>query len=152
VDFATGIVQLSAETQATFVDRLDEVPGIFALMEPMPGAVDSFTELAAVFDTYILSTSPWENPSAWCDKLAWVKKHLGAPAYKRLILSHHKHLNRGDYLVDDREKNGAGEFVGELVRFGSASFPDWETVREYLMRESKTTPNSEIHNLIASKE
>ena len=83
----------------------------------MPGAIDAFKELSQRFDTYILSTAPWENPSAWSDKLLWVKEHLGEIAYKRLILSHHKNLNRGDYLVDDRTKNWAEKFQGELVLF-----------------------------------
>ncbi len=30
-----------------------------------------------------------ENPSAWSDKLLWVKRHLGPSAHQRLILSHH---------------------------------------------------------------
>lgn len=53
--------------------------------------------------------------------------------YKRLIISHHKDLNMGDYLIGDRTKNGAGEFRGELIQFGSEKFPDWATVTEYLM-------------------
>ncbi|MDR2556874.1 MAG: hypothetical protein LBC49_04090, partial [Bacteroidales bacterium] len=56
--------------------------------------------------------------------------------YKRLIISHHKNLNRGDYLIDDRTRNGAGEFEGELIQFGSERFPDWKTVIHYLMRET----------------
>ncbi|NCG08090.1 MAG: 2-C-methyl-D-erythritol 4-phosphate cytidylyltransferase, partial [Verrucomicrobia bacterium] len=59
------------------------------------------------FDSYILSTAPWGNPTAWSDKLEWVKKHLGEVAKKRLILSHNKQLNKGDYLIDDRSRNGA---------------------------------------------
>ena len=55
-----------------------------------------------------------------------------APAYKRLILSHHKNLNRGNFLVDDREKNGADRFEGELVRFGSEEFTDWDAVLKHL--------------------
>ena len=67
-------------------------------------------------------TSPWENATASSDKLAWVKKYLGKEAYKRLILSHHKHLNNGDYLIDDRDKhNGADKFKGELIVFDSPS-------------------------------
>ena len=94
--------------------------------------------LAKKFDTYILSTAPWNNPSAWQHKIEWVHLHLGldedSPAYKRLILSHHKDLNRGDFLVDDRhDKNGADGFQGELVHFGSAQFPDWKTVTDYLL-------------------
>jgi len=43
-----------------------------------------------------------------------------------LILSHHKNLNRGDFLVDDRDKNGAGKFTGTLITFvpNETSWPD----------------------------
>lgn len=132
VDFPSGIARLSQEIVIKHEDSLDEVPGIFSLMDPMPGAVESFDQLAGMYDTYILSTSPWENPTAWSDKLLWVKKHLGKPAYKRLILSHHKNLNYGDYLVDDRVKNGADRFQGEHIHFGTEKFPDWEAVLTYL--------------------
>jgi len=50
-------------------------------------------------------------------------------------LSHHKDLNAGDFLVDDRDKNGAGEFGGEFIHFGNEKFPDWITVREYLLNK-----------------
>lgn len=113
----------------------DEIPDIFKTMPPVPEAVESFRKLARQFDIYILSTAPWENHSAWCDKLYWVKEHLGECAHKRLILTHHKNLNKGDFLVDDRDKNGAKDFEGELIRFGSPEFPDWKTVREYLMQK-----------------
>ncbi|SLB96115.1 Uncharacterised protein [Mycobacteroides abscessus subsp. abscessus] len=58
----------------------------------------------------------------------------GSVAYKRLILSHHKHLNRGDYLVDDRGANGADRFEGEWIKFGSTEFPDWKTVTAHLSK------------------
>lgn len=132
VDFPSGISQLPRETVTQYEGRLDEVPGIFALMTPMPDAVSSFEKLASLYDTYILSTAPWENPSAWSDKLLWVKHYLGVSAYKRLILSHHKNLNDGHYLVDDRTKNGAGRFKGEHIHFGTEKFPDWKSVVVYL--------------------
>ena len=110
----------------------DEVPGIFSLMKPMKGAIEAFNVLAKKYDTYILSTAPWENPSAWSDKVIWVKKHLGDKAWKRLILSHHKNLNKGHYLIDDRTANGAGEFEGELIQFGVGKFENWEGVLGYL--------------------
>ncbi|HET7692868.1 MAG TPA: hypothetical protein VFM44_07275 [Gemmatimonadota bacterium] len=93
VDFRSALPQLSQDIVEKFADRLDDVPGIFALMDPMPGAVESFAALAERFDTYVLSTSPWENPSAWSDKLLWTKRYLGALAHKRLIITHHKNLN-----------------------------------------------------------
>lgn len=139
VDFKSAFQHLPAEVLNQFEDRLDEVPGIFSLMTPMPGAVESFDLLARQFDTYILSTSPWENESAWSDKLQWVKQHLGPMAYKRLILTHHKNLNIGDYLIDDRPNNGAGSFQGELIRFGSPRFPDWSSVVSYLTEPPSLT-------------
>ena len=151
VDFQSGIDQLDPEKLADHVavhgydkngepKNLDEVPGIFGLMDPMPNAIESITELSKVFDLYILSTSPWNNPSAWIDKISWVHRHFGveksSPVYKRLILSHHKNLNDGHFLVDDRMANGALEFGqregSEHIHFGQADFPDWNSVVKYL--------------------
>jgi 5'-nucleotidase len=132
VDFPSGISRVPSAVQAEYEDRLDEVPGIFSLMDPMPNAIESYNYLASHFDTYILSTAPWRNPSAWSDKLLWVQKYLGESAYKRLILSHHKNLNDGHYLIDDRTKNGADRFPGEHIHFGTAEFPDWLSVVNYL--------------------
>lgn len=136
VDFQSALPHLSAQELRDFAGRLDEVPGIFSKMLPKPGAVEAFQELSALFDTYILSTAPWENSSAWSDKLLWVKQHLGQPAYKRLILSHHKNLNRGDFLVDDRTRNGVDRFQGQHIHFGTDGFPDWPSVVAYLKRQA----------------
>ncbi len=137
VDFQSGIDRLSSAEQTRFDGNLDDVPGIFSLMDPMPGAIDAFHQLAAVFDTYILSTAPWDNPLAWTEKLLWIKMHLGrdeaSPAYKRLILSHHKNLNVGGYIVDDRTARGVDQFAGEHIHFGQAGFETWERVLAYLV-------------------
>ena len=61
--------------------------------------------------------------------------YFGNKARKRLILTHRKDLNIGDFLVDDRTKNGAGEFKGELIQFGIDKFPDWAAVKKYLMEK-----------------
>lgn len=139
VDFSSGIDRLSDEIKKEYENRLDDVPDIFSLMDPMPDAVESVKKLAAHFDLYVLSTAPWKNPSAWSDKARWIQKYFGEGAdgvfYKRLIISHHKNLNRGDFLIDDREKNGAKDFSGELIQFGSERFPDWSAVTEYLLRD-----------------
>ncbi|WP_306906065.1 5' nucleotidase, NT5C type [Rhodococcoides fascians] len=140
VDFKTGISRLQKRHLKDFYGRLDEVPHIFSIMDPMEGAVDAYIELSTLFDTYILSTAPWLNPQAWQDKVLWVQLHLGvekdSPAYKRLILSHHKNLNRGDFLVDDRPNNGAAEFDGKLIVFGGDDHPDWESVLAYLRTQA----------------
>ena len=135
VDFPSAIAQLDDTVINEYEGRLDEVPGIFSLMSPMPDAIEAFKELSCLYDTYILSTAPWENPSAWSDKLLWVKNHIGQAAYKRLILSHHKNLNDGAYLIDDRTNNGADAFMGEHIHFGTDRFPDWKNVLVYLRKK-----------------
>ena len=132
VDFVSGIDALDEATKAEFKDKLDEVPGIFGMMKPIDGAVDAYERLSKKFNTFILSTAPWENETAWSDKIKWVRKYLGEVAHKRLILTHHKDLNRGHFLIDDRYNNGAAEFEGEWIQFASEEFPDWDTVERYL--------------------
>ena len=136
VDLATKIAEYPAEVVAKFEkdDMVDQMPALFLDPPPISGAVDAFNKFvnSDKYDVYILSTAPWENPSAWMHKRLWVDKYLGDGAWKRLILSHNKHLNMGDYLVDDRTKNGAGDFTGELIQFGTDKFPDWDSVVQYL--------------------
>ncbi len=132
VDFSTGISRIDPALRAQFEGHLDDVPGIFSLMDPLENAIESYQKLSAMFDTYILSTAPWDNPTAWSDKLVWVRRYMGNLAYKRLMLSHHKNLHVGDYLIDDRTNNGADRFLGEHIHFGSERFPDWIKVVTYL--------------------
>src|SRR6185369_9429076 len=89
VDFPSGIARLCDEDREKYGPKnFDDCPGIFSLMDPMRDAVESFKELTKHFDTYILSTSPWLNPSGWTHKVEWVHRHFGinegTPAYKRL--------------------------------------------------------------------
>jgi 5'(3')-deoxyribonucleotidase len=132
VDFASGLERLDEATKKKYEGHLDDVPGIFGLMDPMPGAIDAVHRLAKKYDVYILSTAPWKNPSAWSDKVAWVTKYFDDVFHKRLILSHHKDFIKGDYLIDDRPKHGAETFEGEWIQFGSERFPDWSAVVDYL--------------------
>lgn len=133
VDFQSGIDALAPEDKEAYMGTYDNCPHIFSKMVPIKGAIESFKQLSTVYDTYILSTSPWDNPTALNDKLDWIKRYLGDMAYKRAIFTHHKHLNKGDYLIDDRTKNGADRFEGELIQFGSDRFPDWNAVLAYLL-------------------
>ena len=134
VDFRSAFARLPEETLLEYEGHEDDIPGIFALMEPNEGAIDAYRELSGLFDAYILSTAPWRNPGAWADKVLWVQRYLGDVAYKRLVLTHHKDLNRGAYLVDDRRKRGAEAFGDGLILFRSDAFPDWAAVLRHLRR------------------
>lgn len=135
VDFKSGLRRLGLPEDDEFPG--DELEGIFDLMDPMPGAVEAVWELRDFYDTFILSTSPWSNPTALPGKLAWIKRHFGEdesnPFYKQVVFSHRKDLNVGDFLIDDRPaKRGADKFTGELIHFGGPDFPDWPAVTTYL--------------------
>ena len=155
VDFQSGIDKLSDETKKEYEGRLDEVPGIFALMEPVEGAIEAVHKLQEYYDVYILSTAPWKNPSAWSDKITWIIKHFGELFKKRVILTHCKNLCHGDFLVDDRGKNGASEFAGEWIEFGSAFYPSWEDVVDYLLdpeqRDGKTINRALVNDVLVEQ-
>ena len=146
VDFQSGLDQMSEETKKEYAGRLDEIPGLFGKMKPMPGAIDAVHELQKHYDLFILSTAPWKNPSAWSDKVAWVTKYLDDVFHKRMVITHRKDLCQGDYLIDDRGKNGTSEFSGEWIEFGSKRFPNWESVLNYLLMDAR------VESLIQSLE
>ena len=133
VNFESGIKRLNQATKAEYEGRLDEVPHIFSLMDPLPGAIEAVHQLAQHYDVFILTTAPWKNPSAWSDKVSWVTKYLDDVFHKRIIITHRKDLCQGDYLIDDRGKNGTSEFSGEWIHFRSERFPDWQSVLDYLL-------------------
>lgn len=140
VDFQSGIDKLNENVKVNYAGHLDDVPGIFMLMDPMPGSVEAVNCLAERYDLYVLSTAPWGNPSAWCDKLNWIKNYFGddesSVLYKRLVLSHRKDLCEGDYLIDDNpHKHGADKFKGKFLHFGKdGEFKDWKSILDYLLK------------------
>jgi 5'-nucleotidase len=115
---------------------------VFEKANPMKGAIAAINALAPHFDLHILTTSPWDNPLAPSQKLAWIKKHFGdtpgTPFYKKVTIGHNKHLSIGDYLVDD---NLHSKFTGTQLHFGlhadgtEKDFPDWQSVVDFLFNE-----------------
>lgn len=134
VDFVSALKLQNEDTLKAYQGREDEIPGLFGQMQPMPGALEAVRRLNEKYDCYILSTAPWKNPSAWSDKVSWITKYLDDVFHKKMVITHCKHLCKGDYLIDDRPKHGASEFEGEWIHFGSEKFPDWDSVLEYLLK------------------
>ena len=147
VNFQSGIDKLDEATKREYADdgkgkpHYDDVPGIFSLMEPMPGAIHGVRALQDIgYDLYILSTAPWDNPSAWADKVAWVTKYLDKVFHKKVIITHCKGLlaaQKDAYLIDDRIGHGASDFGERHIQFGTAEFPDWDSVVGYFLDEIK---------------
>jgi 5'-nucleotidase len=111
------------------------VPETFLNLEPIDGAIERYHALSAnpKLDVYILSAPSVLSAHSYTEKRIWAELHLGLNAAHRLILSPHKHLNLGDYLIDD-QLNGRGQekFSGELLHFGSERFPDWLSIVNYI--------------------
>lgn len=129
VDFQSGIDSLAEYQKKVYAGRYDEVEGIFGRMKPIDGAIEAVNRICAIpeCDVFLCSTAPWENPSAWVDKLNWVKQYL-PNMYKRLTLTHHKELVKGNILIDDRTANGAGSFEGLHFQYGVGIFKTWDMV------------------------
>ncbi len=134
VDYKNGWRHLSDDIQKEYEGHLYDAPNYFANLEPMPSAIKAFRKLSLTYDTYILSSAPFSNPTAWSDKLLWVQKYLGVGSFRRLIISHHKNLNYGDYLIDDREVNGAKDFMGTFLHFGTDPFKTWDDILTFFDR------------------
>lgn len=132
VDFDSALKLQSEETLKEYEGREDEIPGLFGQMQPMPGALEAVRKLNEIYDCYILSTAPWGNPSAWSDKVIWITRYLDDVFHKKMVITHCKHLCKGDILIDDRDKHGVRDFEGEWIQFGTERFPDWDSVLDYL--------------------
>lgn len=141
VEFNSALRHIDDETIRRYEGHYQDIPGFFALMDPMPGAIEAVRKLSQHYEVFILSTAPWKNPSSWSDKRIWVEKFFGDIFFKRIILTHRKDLVMGDYLIDDWGKNGASSFKGEWIQFGSDQFPNWESVVPYLLKKDGFLPD-----------
>jgi len=135
VDFDSALAKQPKEVLDKYKEHPDNIPGLFAEMDPIPGGLEAAHKLANKYDCYILSTAPWHNPSAWGDKVAWITERAEDIFRKKVILTHHKgFLNDGiSFLIDDRDKHGADEFGERHIQLWSDKFPDWDSVVDYLL-------------------
>ena len=109
----------------------------------MEGAIEAVKKLheSGKYELFIATSAPWGNPMSLSDKRFWIEDYFGEIFHKRLFTTHRKDLLMGDYLIDDRLKNGAGEFDGELLRFGfdwendnkPNEYPTWDSILKKLL-------------------
>lgn len=121
----------------------DHIQGLFRIAPPIKGAIDAVKKLhdSGKYDLFIATSAPWGNPQSLTDKRFWLEDYFDNIFHKKLFTTHRKDLLMGDYLIDDRLKNGAGEFKGKLLRFGydwennnsPNEYPDWDSILDYLL-------------------
>ncbi len=110
----------------------------FRKLAPIKDAIASVNYLLQqpLFEVYILTAPSIQNPLCYTEKRLWVEDHFGFEMVKRLIISPHKGLNRGDYLIDDNDSGkGQENFEGQLLKFGSPEFPNWKTVISFFQEK-----------------
>ncbi|MEG0915560.1 MAG: hypothetical protein RSF68_00955 [Myroides sp.] len=130
IELTTTAKQYQEET-----DLIDDSDTVFLNAQPIPHALEAVAKLEEHYNVFILSTAPWHNIHAWSQKRIWVDKYLPS-MHKKLILTHHKDHLIGDYLIDDRLKNGAENFQGKHIHIFSDAFPTWESVLDELISTS----------------
>jgi len=106
----------------------------FQNLKPIEYSIESVKELMKHYHVYFCSTPMETVPHSFTGKKEWLNTHFGDKAFKNLILTHRKDLCIGHYLIDDRIKNGAGEFTGEHIHYATNEFPNWESVLKYLLK------------------
>ena len=121
----------NAEYNKLFKDYKEK--GFFRGLPEMEGMRDALTKLEQKYDIFFLTTAPWSSPRAWKEKREWVEDKFGDQFKKKIIMTHRKDMIYGDYLIDDRTANGASQFKGEHLHFGTSKFPDWASVVKYLL-------------------
>lgn len=135
-DFEKGVKDLKPDMLWT-EEEVDivckENKNVFRNLPEIKGAVEAVNKLKEKYDIYFLSTPMHHVSDSYSDKRIWIKQKFGEWADKRLILTHRKDLNSGDFLIDDRLTNGSESFEGEHIHFGTLSFPTWGSVLEYLL-------------------
>ncbi len=134
-DFVSAMNTHPKKDIAPYIKHPDTIPHIFRDLKPINGAISAVNTLleSSIYEVYFLSTAPWGNPSAWTDKRLWLEEKFGEKINRKLILTHRKDLVKGDILIDDRPNNGAKDFEGELIKFGSTEYPNWNAVLDYLL-------------------
>ena len=109
--------------------------GFFTALKPLPGATDAITSFieSKEYEPYILTSPSVRNPNSYIEKRLWIESHFGLEFCKKLIISPNKALSIGHYLIDDNiQGKGQEAFQGELIHYGSDTYPDWDSIMTYL--------------------
>lgn len=133
--FETGVKSLEPTMpwDRENVDRVCEAnPRVFLDLPLIEGAKEALDELKELYDIYFLSAPMWNVPESFMDKRIYLEQTFGPWVEKRLILTHRKDLNTGDFIIDDRLVNGVSEFKGEHIHFSTEHFSNWQSVVNYL--------------------
>ncbi len=123
--------------KSIYKNHVDLIHNVFLNALPIDGAIEAVNKLneSNKFELFIATAAPWGNVESGAHKRMWIETYFGELFKKKMFITHRKDMLMGNYLIDDRITNGAGEFVGEHLHFGAEKFPNWNSVVEYLLNE-----------------
>ena len=121
--------------KSIYKNHADLIHNVFLNALPIEGAIEAVHKLeeSGKYELFIATAAPWGNTESASHKRIWIEKYFGKLFKRKMFITHRKDLLMGDYLIDDRTKNGAGEFRGELIQFGTEQFPNWDSVLTKLL-------------------
>jgi 5'-nucleotidase len=128
--------------RSIYKNHVDLIHNVFLNAPPIDGAIDAVNKLyeSGKYEMFIATAAPWGNTESPSHKRIWIEKYFGNIFKKKMFITHRKDLLMGDYLIDDRTRNGAGEFRGELLMFGWNyeekrwnDYPNWEAILNKLL-------------------
>jgi 5'(3')-deoxyribonucleotidase len=106
--------------------------GFFYSLDPIEDAISTVKWLAEHHDVWIATAPSVRNSHCYSEKRDWIEKYFGLDMVRKTIICPDKSLLIADYLIDDKADGfGQENFTGELLQFGSSSFPDWDAIRWY---------------------
>lgn len=91
------------------LELLFHTQGLFANLEPLPGALEAVRYLMEKHLVYFASRTDFLSPHAPQEKAIWLEKYLGRKAFDRAIFMVDKSVLYGHILIDD-----APQIEGEL--------------------------------------
>jgi 5'-nucleotidase len=89
---------------AKHIREIENDPGFFASLQPIPGALDAAQTLIERGHHVCICTRPAKRVMEICalEKLQWVARHLGEAWLERIMTVRDKTFADGDVLVDDK--------------------------------------------------
>lgn len=114
--------------------------GFFRHLKPIPHSQEVLKRLSGRYDVYIASAA-MQFPNSLEEKSDWLDEHFPFIPWQNRILCGHKHILKGDILIDDRRYN-LEAFNGRALLFtsphnvhtnGFERVDNWHEVAEKLL-------------------
>lgn len=103
--------------------------------EAVASAVKAIEHLSEHYSLQFVICGESDAWEAMEEKRRWLETNIGVPCWDRTVLTTHKELLLGDFLVDAHIGDcGGKDFMGTAVEFGSDTFKDWNEVVTFFDR------------------